>query len=144
MLNLKKIADKGYRVTDCRWFKNSELIGDGFSYSAGPLITDQLETGAVYYFQLTTSSHGAVYSTNKIIIDKQQGTLKAYPNPVPQGSKLTIEGTTQGAPVEVFNYMGLCVSRIIASDFTTEITLSLPAGVYIVRSNNEAVKVIIN
>ena len=144
MLNLKKLKEEGYEVTACKWFKNSAFIGDGFSYSAGPQITDRLETGAVYYFQLTTSSHGEVYSTNKIIVGNPQSGLKAYPNPAPQGSKLIIEGTVQGAMVEVFNYMGLCVSRTVATDFTTEITLSLPAGVYIVRSNNEAVKVIVN
>ena len=144
MLNLKKLKQEGYNVDNCKWFKNNELIEEGFSYSAGPQLTDLLEKGAVYYFQISTSSHGEVYSTNKIIVDKPQSSLKAYPNPVPQGSKLTIEGTTQGALVELFNYMGLCVSKTVATDFTTEVTLSLPAGVYIVRSNNEAVKVIIH
>ena len=144
MLNLKKLRDDGYLVTDCKWFKNNELIGEGFSYSAGSNINDKLEAGAVYFFQITTNKDEEFSSTDKIIADKQPSSLKAYPNPVPQGSKLIVEGTTQGAIIEVFNYMGWCVSRTIATDFATELTLSLPAGVYIVRSNNEAVKIVIN
>jgi hypothetical protein len=142
MLNLKKLREEGYQISACKWFKNSEFIGEGFTYSAGSQATDQLEAGAVYYFQLITSSHNEIYSTNKVL-GKQKSSLKAYPNPIPQGNKLIIEGTMEGSLVEVFNYMGMCVSRTTATDFSTELRLSVPPGVYIVRTNNEAVKVIV-
>jgi hypothetical protein len=142
MLNLKKLAEDGYDVTACKWFKNSELIGEGFTYSAGPQITDQLEVGAIYYFQVNTNTHGELFSTNKIIEASSKG-LRAYPNPVPQGNKLTIEGTTEGSLVEVYNYIGQCISRTTATGSVTELTFPLSAGFYVVRSNNESVKVVI-
>ncbi|MCL2291357.1 MAG: T9SS type A sorting domain-containing protein [Bacteroidetes bacterium] len=142
MLNLKKLEDEGYEVTACKWYKNDEMIGESFTYSVGNKIADQLEVGAVYTFELYTSSHGMLYSTDKVI-EKQKSILRAYPNPIPQGSKLTIEGTVQGSLVEVYNLIGACVSRAIATGGVTELTLSIPAGIYIVRSNNEQVKLII-
>ena len=142
MLNLRKLADDGYDVSACQWFKNNQPIGEGFTYSAGPKITDQLETGVIYYFQITTNEGDELFSTNKIIGTLKNG-LCAYPNPVPQGQNLTIEGTTEGALVEVFNAIGTCVSRTTATGNVTQLTLSLPAGFYIVRSNNETVKVVI-
>jgi hypothetical protein len=143
MLNLKKLSADGYDVTACTWFKNSQPIGEGFTYSAGPNITDQLETGAVYYFQLTTRNGDELYSTNKIIGAHTNSGLRAYPNPVSQGNTLTVEGTTQGSLVEIYNSIGMCVGRTIATGNVTELTLALPTGIYIVRSNNERVKVII-
>jgi hypothetical protein len=143
MLNLRKLADDGFDVTACKWFKNNEVVGENFSYSAGTQITDLLETGVVYYFQIETSLGTTRYSTNKII-EHQKGVLRAYPNPVPQGNNLTIEGTTQGSLVEVYNYMGACISRTIATGNITVLMLALPEGIYILRSENEAVKIIVN
>jgi hypothetical protein len=142
MLNLKKLAENGYDVTACRWFKNNQQIGEGFVYSAGPSITDQLEEGAVYYFQIITRDGDELYSTNKIIGVQTVG-LRAYPNPVPQGNKLTVEGTTQGSLVEIYNAIGICVGRTTATGSITELSLTLPSGIYIIRSNNERVKIII-
>ena len=144
MLNLRKLADDGYDVTDCKWYKNSQLIGEGFSYSAGPEITDLLETGAVYYFQINTKAGEELFSTNKILNGQKNGDLRAYPNPVSQGQTLTVEGTTQGNLVEVYNFMGICVNKTIATGVVTRLNLALPPGVYIVRSNNDRVKVVIH
>jgi len=143
MLNLRKLSDDGYAVASCRWFKNGEPIGDGFTYSAGPTINDKLETGAIYHFQLTTDDGDELYSTNKIIGEQHSNTLRVYPNPVPQGNRLTVEGVEPGNLVEVYNYMGVCVSRTTATGNVVELMLAAPAGVYVVRANGESVKVII-
>ena len=142
MLNLKKLAEDGYDVTTCKWYKYSQIIGEGFSYSAGPKNSDKLEAGVVYYFQIITKNGDELFSTNKVL-DVPKTALRVYPNPVPQGCSLTVEGTKQGSFVEVFNYMGQCVNRTTATGTVTEITFTLPPGVYIVRSNNETVKVVI-
>jgi len=142
MLNLKKLSIDGYDIVECEWFKNANSIGDGFSYSAGPEIEDKLEAGAVYYFRLITRDGEELLSTYKILDVLKTG-LRAYPNPVSQGHTLTIEGTTKGSFVEVYNYLGICVSSTIADGSVTELTLALPSGIYIVRSNNEVVKVVI-
>ncbi|MCL2042370.1 MAG: T9SS type A sorting domain-containing protein, partial [Bacteroidales bacterium] len=143
MLNLRKLSDDGYSVASCRWFKDGKLIGKGFTYSAGPTLDDQLETGAIYYFQITTDDGDERYSTNKIIGSQHSNKLYVYPNPVPQGSRLTVEGVEPGNLVEVYNYMGVCVSRTVATGNIIEMMLAAPAGVYVVRANGEAVKVVI-
>jgi len=142
LLNLKKLAEEGYEVTACKWYKDGVKIGEGFSYSAGNSISDLLESGAIYTFELSTSSHGTLFSTDKVF-NKQHSTLRVYPNPAPQGNRLTVEGTMQGCLVEVYSLTGACVSVTVATGNTTELTLDVPAGIYVVRSNNEEVKVII-
>jgi len=142
MLNLKKLSEDGFDIVDCEWFKNNKFIGDGFTYSAGPRNKDKLEAGAVYYFQLMTRDGEELFSTYKIL-DFQKTGLRAYPNPLPQGHTLIIEGTIQGSLVEVYNYLGICVSSTIADGSVTELTLTLSSGIYLVRSNNEIVKVVI-
>jgi len=143
MLNLRKLREDGYTITACHWFKNGEPIGDDFAYSAGPTTDDKLETGAIYYFQLTTDDGNDLYSTNKIIGEQHSNKLRVYPNPVPQGNRLTVEGVGQGDLVEVYNYMGVCVSRAVATGNVVELMPTAPTGVYVVRANNESVKVVI-
>jgi len=143
MLNLKKFYDDGFDVNSCLWYKNNKIIGEGFTFSAGKKITDVLDPDATYSYKITTYNRGLVHSSEKKIEEEPITTLHAYPNPVPQGSTLTIEGTKNGALVEIYNQMGSCVSRTVAEGVTVEVTLALPAGIYVVRSNNEEVKVII-
>jgi hypothetical protein len=143
MLNIKKLEAEGYDLKNCKWFINGKEIGAGFTYSAGKRSSDQLQVGANYYFELATYSHGNVHSTNKVIEPPSGAVLRVYPNPLPQGSKLVIEGTVQGALIEVFSQNGSCVSSSTASGTVTELILDVPVGIYVVRSNKEEVKVII-
>lgn len=114
-------------------------IGEDLSYSAGPRSSDQLDTNATYTFELQTIQ-GFKFSTDKRI----NILLKAYPNPVSIGRTLYIEGVTQGSHIEVYNTSGLCVYRTIAVDNLTTLTLNLPAGIYLVRTNNGEVKIVID
>jgi len=143
MLNVKQLKADGYDVNTCNWYKNRKLIGADFSYSAGNKKTDLLEVGANYTFELNTNSYGKVHSTIKFIETHQNNVLRAYPNPVPQGNKLTIEGTVQGNLIEVYNYIGTCVSRTTAMENTTELTLNVPKGIYAIRIDNKVITVII-
>jgi hypothetical protein len=143
MLNIRKFENEGFDLNNCMWYKNGKIIGEGFTYSAGNKVTDLLEMDARYSFKLTTYNRGKVHATDKVITSETKKGLQVYPNPVPHGSKLTIEGTVQGAFVEIFNQMGACVSSTIASGRITELILSIPMGIYIVRSNNEEVKFLI-
>ena len=142
LLDLKALETQYSEVTACKWYKNGSEIGEGFFYSAGDKITDRLEADSIYTFELNTSNHGALFSTNKII-PKQYTTLRVYPNPLPQGNRLTIEGIVEGALVEVYDLNGLCVSRTTATGNMIELTLTVPAGAYVVRANKEEIKVII-
>ena len=152
MLNLKKLEEDGYNVTGCRWFKNdieemnTRTINE-FSYSAGYEATDKLETGD-YMFMLITADKGALcstvksitngVSTNSSVID-----LHAYPNPLPTGSEINLEGVIEGSIIRVYTVSGVFVKSIVASDSTATLNLSLPSGVYIVHNGDKSIRIVI-
>jgi len=155
MLNLKKLAEEGYEVTGCKWFKNGKeeretnTINE-YSYSAGPKKTDLLELSPTYYmFRLTTRSGALLNSTKKILTEHRfsaaplQSKLIIYPNPVFSGNLFTIEGVTSGSAIEVYNQAGVCVSRTIAADKTAILVLPLPAGVYIIHNQGKEAKIVV-
>jgi len=142
LLNLKKLAQEGYNATDCKWYKDGIKIGEGFSYSAGNNTTDLLETDVIYTFELNTSNNGTLFSSNKVLY-KPLSVLRSYPNPASQGGRLTIEGIVKGNLVEMYDINGACIYRAAAAGNNVELTLNVQAGAYIVRSNNEEIKVII-
>jgi hypothetical protein len=104
-------------------------------------------------FQLITNEHGELCSSKKIIAgrdkasrcvpDDRNGKLIAYPNPVLSGSTLTIAGNITGSPILVYNHLGACVHSITANDNIITLTLPLPQGIYLNRSNESHVKIII-
>jgi len=73
-----------------------------------------------------------------------QAVLSAYPNPVSKGSTLNIEGVAKGSHIEVYNVQGACVCRTIATENPAQLMLDVPAGIYIVRTHNGEIKIIIN
>jgi len=153
MLNLKKLDNEGYEIKDCRWFKNGIEVAetntiDAFSYSAGSRKTDLLELAPTYYmFQLITKEGKLLNSTKKMLTEYKfeltspQNRLVVYPNPVFSGISFTIEGVTAGSMIEVFNQMGVCVSRKMATEEAATLILQLPAGVYIIRNHNKEAKI---
>jgi hypothetical protein len=149
ILNLRKLRNDDYEVTGCKWYKikngTEELIGTDYTYSAGPRSTDLLETDVVYFFVLSTSNYGDLRSTDKVISNLRSAiALMAYPNPVQTGSMLTIEGVTEGSPIEVYNQIGACVIRTIATGNPVTLTLNVPAGLYLIRTNNGEIKIVVN
>ena len=162
MLNLKKLNDDGYEVTGCKWFKNgieetdTRTINE-FSYSAGIEITDKLDQDHVYNFQIFTKNDGALCSSKKIFKPRRYLTssteegifgntgseLRIYPNPLPHGSLLTIEGVTAGSSIVMYNSSGAIVKSVVAKDSTVTLSITVPAGVYIIRVGERAVKIVV-
>jgi len=147
MLNIRKLTDDGYIVTHCEWFKTTSTnvtdLGTGLIYSVGPQRTDVLEAGATYYFVISTGNRGELRSTNKVIGSQHGAVMLAYPNPVQAGNTLTIEGVTEGSPIQVYNPIGVCVSHTIATGSPVTLTLQVPAGLYVIRTNNGEIKIVI-
>jgi len=156
ILNLNLLESKGYYVTECKWLKNSKVETvthsyDQFSYSAGPKASDLLEPAPTYYmFRLLLENGATLYSTRKLIppysifaTPEDNNTLLIYPNPALQGAYFVIEGVTEGNPVYVYNHFGVCVSNTIATGETISIALHVPAGIYLIRSDNKTGKVVI-
>jgi len=69
--------------------------------------------------------------------------LLAYPNPVTQGTPFTIEGVCKDDLVSVYNYLGVCVGSTIATNSAVKLMLDLPTGIYLIRANNKAVKIVV-
>jgi len=85
-----------------------------------------------------------VRSTDYVHKHKSSTALLAYPNPVVSGSMLTIEGVAEGSAIQVFNQTGLRVSHTVANGEPATLTLNVPAGLYVIRTTNGEVKIIVN
>jgi len=155
MLDLKKLADEKLDVTHCKWFKNTKeerntnTINE-FSYSAGPKVTDKLESDPTYYFfQITTKNGSVLYSSRKVLYYYQYAAapdynkLFVYPNPVLSGNSFTVENAIAGTLLQVYNQFGVCVKTITATDSVLTLSLNLPAGIYLIRNENKDAKVVI-
>jgi hypothetical protein len=151
MLDLVKLAAEGYYIekdTKCTWYYkantgNPTELGSGMSYSAGPKKGDYLKTDGVYYFVLS-GSKGTFRSTEYThVMQSKSATILAYPNPVLSGGVLTIVGVTEGTPVQVFNQAGMCVSNTLVTSDPFTLTLQVPAGLYLIRTTNGDIKIIV-
>ena len=145
MLDLNRLFDDGYMITDCKWYRNNdEFLGERYTLSAGSQISDRFEAG-VYWFVITTNNRGIVRSTDKIIDERYivSSVLKAYPNPVLSGSVLTVENVAEGSAIDVYNQSGMRVLHTRATESPVTLTLNFPAGAYIIRIANGETKVII-
>jgi len=157
LLNLKKLLEAGYEVTNCRWFKNrieqtDTHTSDMCSYAeeSGKLLE---KSPTFYSFCITTKSHDELCSTTKIIIDSDKApgcpeierseNLLAYPNPILASSLITIEGLVKNTPISVINYLGVCVFNIIATDTVMKFKIDLPQGIYLIGNEDKIVKILI-
>jgi len=155
MLNLKKLEEEGYEVTGCKWFKNGIEESDTrtineFSYSAGDNDTDLLEPEPAFYmFQLITKNFGALCSSTKTIIyhtsdgGNKSSDILAYPNPLPSGSRLTIEGVIKGSVIYVYNQTGAQVYSAVATDRVFTLTLPVAGGIYLIRNGSKTIKIVV-
>jgi hypothetical protein len=69
--------------------------------------------------------------------------VKAYPNPT--HGKITVESAAvnAGDMIDIYNLNGTLVRKYTAEKGKTTLDMSsLPAGIYIVKINNERVKVV--
>jgi hypothetical protein len=166
MLKLRKLAEDGYEVIGCKWFKNgveeknTRTVSE-YSYSAGPKATDLLEQEPTYYmFQLITKNYGTLSSSIKYIISydfspaatpnsasvpviESRSDLKVYPNPLPSGGLLTIESVAKDSPIAVYNQAGVCVYSVIATDSVVTFILPIPAGVYFLRIGDKVIRIVV-
>jgi len=155
LLDKKKLANEGYEIIGCKWFKNAkqEMFTntiDEYSYSAGPKLNDKLELDpSFYYFQLVTRKGLLLYSTKKVLYEYQNvpapanNNLFVYPNPATSGTTFTVENATKGTLMQVYNQYGACVKTLITTDTTVTLTLNLPAGIYLIKNENKESKIIL-
>lgn len=157
LLNLRKLADDGYIVTDCKWFRDGKEVKNThtlnqFSFAEGS--NKRLFKDPTYYmYQLTTSNYGELPSSKKIIIHSEKAPgcpetedleeLLVYPNPVLSGSLFTIEGLDAGNQIQVYNPIGTCVYSTIATDYVMTLSFHFPPGIYLIRTGDKMAKVVV-
>ncbi|KAA6301200.1 MAG: hypothetical protein EZS26_002654 [Candidatus Ordinivivax streblomastigis] len=81
------------------------------------------------------------------VIQSAGASMRAYPNPVRQGSALYLETTeadTGDSDLRIYDLTGACVKYEKRTGLLTELYLNLPAGVYFIRSGKSTVKVAVH
>jgi anaerobic selenocysteine-containing dehydrogenase len=107
-------------------------------------MTDKLTHGT-YRFVLT-SSRGIWYSTDWVYPDDfvpRSKSVSGYPNPLSNSVQFTVEGVEEGSLIEVFTQTGMLVLQTIATGNIVKITLNVPSGLYVVRTVNGEIKLVI-
>jgi len=140
---LEQIPGLG-KVTGNIWHLPGGGTRSGIYYSAGPRITDKLAHG-VYRFVLTASS-GVWYSTDWVYptdFVPRSKAVSGYPNPLSSGIPFTIENVEEGSLIEIFTQTGKRVMQTIATGDRVTLMLNLPSGLYVVRTNNGEIKLVI-
>jgi hypothetical protein len=140
---LEEIPGLG-KVTGNFWYLPDDGTHNGIYYSAGPRITDKLVHGT-YRFVLIASS-GLWYSSDWVYptdFIPRLATVSSYPNPLSSGTPLTIDGVEEGSLIEVFSQTGIRVLQTIATGNRVTLMLNVPSGLYVVRTTNGEIKLVI-
>jgi hypothetical protein len=81
------------------------------------------------------------------IDDIASQTLHAYPNPVKRGEKITLEYSTPAnkanSIAQIYSVSGALMSTQILSGNSSTIDVPAISGMYVIRVNNEAVKIVV-
>ncbi|GHT52832.1 hypothetical protein AGMMS49982_14110 [Bacteroidia bacterium] len=137
----------GYTFKNYRWFKNGELISEEQVYSAGDNRTDLLDPTADYSLEVTTKSIDgiAVEKVLHVCPDKvvlEATLLRAYPNPAPSGTTVTVEsGAADGSVIRIYNVQGTIVSTQTLVGNKAQLSLPPTSGVYLITVDGESVKI---
>jgi uncharacterized repeat protein (TIGR02543 family) len=89
--------------------------------------------------------NGSIGSYTPTLVDNpiNEAVLSAFPNPVVRGNALYIEGVAAGNFIEVYNMSGMRIYRTVATNSPARLILDIPAGMYMIRTNNGEVKIVI-
>jgi uncharacterized repeat protein (TIGR02543 family) len=141
MLNLTKTASHGIIVNTAQWLNGIIPLASGLTYTAGST-RNALRQDFDYRFVLQTINMGIIPSTVYDGSGLQNESLSGYPNPVISGEALTIQGAPAGSQVSIFNQSGSQVFSTRA-DHEGQITINvnLPAGTYVVRTDDGTLKI---
>ena len=142
VLNVALLKSKNSILRDgftCEWFADGQSKGTGYYYTAGD--DGQTLTPGVKYSFVLTAGTSKLFSDDGFYVPKTS--TKAYPNPVVSGKEITIEGIDEGNPIRVYNQAGVCVSNTIASGDPTTLVLQVPAGLYLIHTNNGDIKIVV-
>ncbi|MDR2804670.1 MAG: M6 family metalloprotease domain-containing protein [Dysgonamonadaceae bacterium] len=113
---------------------------------------DFLSTNGKYVYGVTARyADGNVsdVQTAEILFDKQTGiaapsvasALKAYPNPVKSGQEFYVKTESPDVTLRIFSLSGVLLKQQPATGLETKMSLTLPAGIYILSAGEEKIKI---
>lgn len=121
-----------HQFTDYQWFKNNEPIpGANLSY----LYVEQgLDTAATYHLEMVrvTNKEKVATCPFKPVAAQEQLVVYVYPSPVRAGGVLTVK-VSAAATARIVNMLGEVVMTQALNEGENSITMSVPAGVYVVQ-----------
>jgi hypothetical protein len=154
MLVFNKILleERGYTVTNVRWYGNGKLLAENFYYA----LSEQwmaFSPDVVYHFELETSDGRMIRSTGRnfdfsTAVAGTEGIrqLTLYPNPLPSGATLTVyagEWGVRARELLIYNAAGSLVLRQRFSGAFVTLPFAAPAGVYFLRVDGQYGKMVV-
>ncbi|GHT81077.1 hypothetical protein FACS189467_4520 [Bacteroidia bacterium] len=135
----------GYEFTHYEWYRNGQPIGiDQQYYSAGPARTDLLDP-AVDYSAAVTTIEGKVLHVCPGRVTLTPTSLRAYPNPVPHGTTVTLESpAADGSLIRLYNITGgLIDDTKQLYNGKAQLTAPQAIGIYVITVDGEMAKVVV-
>jgi hypothetical protein len=149
ILHYRKLTEEAYNPSSCRWYRNNEPIGEKLFYSNDE---KPFTAGDTYRFEIETLE-GIIRSTDYVVPSaaptSASATLSVYPNPIEAGQPFYLSlnddsgsQATGSDMIYVYDSRGTLLLQQRASYGPTPLRLE-KAGVYIIRMNRLATKVIV-
>ena len=112
---------------------------------------DQTAPASVLYYRLRqvdtdgTTAYSDIVAVQPAPFETRNQTLAVWPNPVLTGEQVHLNGAAAAAPVALYDVTGRAVASTTATaDGTATLpTDHLPAGVYVLRTGKQAVRVVL-
>jgi hypothetical protein len=136
-----------------QWYSNTVAINSGgtvISSATGATFTipTSLTAGTYYYYCMVSAAGATPVPSNPatVTVTGTTGTGETYVTPLKawtRGGMLHVEGLAEGKVWSIYNVSGALIYRSIATG--EEADVLLPAqGVYIIRSEDRTIKIVIN
>ncbi|MDR3218071.1 MAG: T9SS type A sorting domain-containing protein [Dysgonamonadaceae bacterium] len=131
----------GYSFLSYQWQEdNVDMPGE---ISGNLYLAENPNAYTSYYAVRLTTTDGKHLQTYPVKLTKTNLKVSAYPNPTQ--NVLTVESAAinAGEKIEIYNSSGFLVWKYTAEKHKTTLNLSaLPEGIYILKINNERVKIV--
>jgi hypothetical protein len=140
----------GYVFTAYQWYINNEPVPGETKqfYSAGNNSTDHLNPSWKYSVEITLDNSEKI-NTCPISPEPTNNNvaLQVYPNPLVSGNAVRIigiSGDKTTTKAHIYSNTGIFIKTVPINTNNTEITLNLPAGMYLLRIGEQQTKIVIS
>ncbi|GHT40330.1 hypothetical protein AGMMS49965_08430 [Bacteroidia bacterium] len=137
-------------IEDIKWFRDDEVIGTEWYYSAGDRHDDELNENAEYRVEITTSDGRFLHTCPRQMPLRStnfSSPLQAFPNPVKKGSLITIEGIPKEVgSIIIYDIAGRVAARhdpTVLRNASETIPMPATEGIYLIKVGEKTLKVVV-